>query len=1244
MQLQHRPGPLIHRLMIGLIVMGQLLLSQSHADNYTIQSLGKDFIPISISNAGLIVGKNGVDGAITTQNTANSGTTTANLGATNEATQINDSNVIVGYTKTVPTVATLWEKSILSLELTRFSNLLKATAINGFNEIAGTRLDSSSSYQRPFHYDIFSGRLTTLGTLGGAEGWANDINDNGYLVGSSVDKNGNSRAFRYNSQSPTLAAINPMEGYQHSEGWRINDDESVVGWVYNSTLNQAGKRAFYNTIAGSVTNLGTLNNDTDSVARSINNHGAIIGQSIRADNNGQPFVFNTASADVVIVVTDPIDPNTVYAHSTTGTGIIKSTDRGDHWQTSNRGLTNLSVNALIIHPNNRQTLYAGTNAGVFKSVDGGGNWKFLAGKLDNLALSALYISFDGNGLSERLYAGTNSGIYYSDDGGENWTLASGSTGYSTFNFTHHITRPDAIYAATNRGVYSSGDRGQFWSRQNGQGTTQLLSQRVSAIAIDPINSNTLYAGTIGGGVFRADIAAGSLQWTSFNDSNLSNLNIYTLLFYNNGGVSTLFAGSTGGLYQREVGRSSWASASNFGTNRGTYSLALGSDGIDTTLYASTFDGDVFRSITGSSSTLLLATNWKAITNGVSLADIYTLATISKDNNDTNSQTQILAGANNGFFKLSYKTPGDSTSWTTPTSGASGMKLTTIAYDNRTTPYTLWAGSSDQGVLISTDNGDNWTFTNEGLNNRNISALAVDTTPTTPTVFAATMDGVYRSEDGGRRWNSASLGLNNSPVYSLLLDTGVTPALLYAGTKQGVYRSSDYGRFWVAINGNNDSLKNSEIVTLQKAQNGMLLAGSLSSGLFISSSNGQAWSDGNGATVLPIFDLAEDPFTPDSLLAATTKGLYKLTCTINTTTTPPTPGCNWDTTIFLEGNSVIAVRFDPNNANHIYAGMEANGIQVSTNLGNTWQPRNEGITTTNARMENLNNLLQPVTVQKNWDLQDAVDVNNSGQIIGWGYHYNDSGVNLGKYGYLLTPVTGTSTVDLAVSQTTQPATIKQGVPFNYRIAITNLGPDTETGAKLIDWLPPDIIFRVVSTSVNTRTTNPGFCEKRPENIIRCELGAIRSKETIYVTISMESPYRDVQIHNVARVIGNEFDSNSDNNTTSSGNTVTIDKCFIATAAYGSFLDPHVTALRTFRDRQLLTNPLGREFVTLYYRYSPPIANFISDSALLRGITRVLLTPIVYGVLYPFITLLILLIAISAMMFYRRYRRDSIFNVG
>ena len=69
------------------------------------------------------------------------------------------------------------------------------------------------------------------------------------------------------------------------------------------------------------------------------------------------------------------------------------------------------------------------------------------------------------------------------------------------------------------------------------------------------------------------------------------------------------------------------------------------------------------------------------------------------------------------------------------------------------------------------------------------------------------------------------------------------------------------------------------------------------------------------------------------------------------------------------------------------------------------------------------------------------------------------------------------------------------------------------------------------------------------------------------------------------------------------------CFIATAAFGSPLEPHVKLLRKFRDRFLLNSYVGRSFVGIYYKYSPPLADFIARHDILRLMVRWGLIPIV-----------------------------------
>ena len=97
------------------------------------------------------------------------------------------------------------------------------------------------------------------------------------------------------------------------------------------------------------------------------------------------------------------------------------------------------------------------------------------------------------------------------------------------------------------------------------------------------------------------------------------------------------------------------------------------------------------------------------------------------------------------------------------------------------------------------------------------------------------------------------------------------------------------------------------------------------------------------------------------------------------------------------------------------------------------------------------------------------------------------------------------------------------------------------------------------------------------------------------------------------------------------------CFIAEAAYGSWLDPHVGELRRFRDQWLLRWEPGRLLVRFYYSWSPGAAAFIRNHDAARIAARIILTPVVYTVRYPFPVLM----AVAVPLIYWQRRRLASF---
>jgi len=234
-----------------------------------------------------------------------------------------------------------------------------------------------------------------------------------------------------------------------------------------------------------------------------------------------------------------------------------------------------------------------------------------------------------------------------------------------------------------------------------------------------------------------------------------------------------------------------------------------------------------------------------------------------------------------------------------------------------------------GVFRSIDGGHTWIVA--GLAGEAVRVLVV--APSDPdSLFAGTLDGVYRSEDASKSWKRISpenhAELRN--LDSLAIDPR-NPQIIYAGTFHLPWKTSDGGRTWNPIHQGmiDDSDVMSLLIDVEKS--GRIYA-SACSGIYQSDDGAVQWRKIQGIpyTARRTYDITQDPNHPDHVYAATSEGLWK---TVD-------GGMTWQRTTPESWviNTVVVSKGDPG---RVVIGTEERGVLASDDAGEHFEDANAG---------------------------------------------------------------------------------------------------------------------------------------------------------------------------------------------------------------------------------------------------------------------------------------------------------------
>lgn len=388
-----------------------------------------------------------------------------------------------------------------------------------------------------------------------------------------------------------------------------------------------------------------------------------------------PMRAGDSKPDTRAVIGDVRNDQVVYA-GVAGEGVYRTRDGGQTWTLVNQGMDNVRVRAMAMDQLDSQLIYVGTDGGrVFRSSNGGDRWETAAAGLAGRSVQTLVAS------SSYLFAGTwGDGLFRSADNGRNWTALQGNL--NVLNVSAVIGDPagrdSLLLAAYGKGIFHTDDAGVTWTpRQTGLSTEDIFS-----LVADPHMPTTIYALTIDGIFKSTDMG---VKWQSSSAGMAQERPQAIAIAPSDSSILYASAGA-GWVYRSDSWGERWLKLENRPSQAQVMALAV-DPRRPLLVYAGSASG-IYRSTDGGQT-------WQQVHD----APVTALAI------DARSGDIYAADTRGGVWRS------DATATTWKRSGLDKLEVVTLVTAQTNIagrPASLvFAGTSNQGVHVSRDNGATW---------------------------------------------------------------------------------------------------------------------------------------------------------------------------------------------------------------------------------------------------------------------------------------------------------------------------------------------------------------------------------------------------------------------------------------------------------------------------------------------------------------------------------------------------------